>query len=161
MTKSKLKLMVVDDDTCFLRFCEEVVGDAYDLIFARSGEEAVDQFISYQPDILLLDVLLPGMSGLEVCERVRTGNPFSTTVIIIASALAMENDIKNGYRAGANHYLVKPFDDQQLLELLTSMPGQGLAPSKYPFQKYRINGNEAAQLKKTAASFQAAKQNRV
>lgn len=114
--------MVVDDDACFLRYIEEVIDDAYDLFFAETGEEALAGFYQFAPDILLLDVNLPGMDGLEVCRRVRTLETITAPIIIMTSALATDHDVKNGYRAGADHYLTKPFDHHQLFFLLNRIP---------------------------------------
>ena len=123
---NQLKLLVVDDDPSFLRYVGEVVDESYDLFFSTNGIDALNMLSTVKPDIILLDVVLPGMDGLELCRRIRSVDSTSGMFIVLVSGRAMESDIENGFAAGANSYLTKPFHHNRLISLLENRM-QGLS----------------------------------
>lgn len=81
-----------------------------------SGEEALAVIGDYNPDLILLDIMMPGIDGYEVCRKIRKQPVFKSTAIIMVSARAMDSERAKGIAAGANGYVTKPFDEQELLE---------------------------------------------
>jgi DNA-binding response OmpR family regulator len=85
---------------------------------ARTGSEAIRVAEHFQPDIILLDVMMPGMDGLETCRQFRQLAGLSDAVIIMVSAKAMPSEEAEGLESGADEYITKPFDEAELLDVL-------------------------------------------
>ncbi len=109
------KILVVDDDQTNLKFLREILDDEYHLLTVDTGEEALSTIHEFNPKIVLLDIMLPGVSGYEVCEKIRQDEKLSQVKIILISAKAMINERQKGYEAGADDYITKPFDHEELL----------------------------------------------
>ncbi len=110
---SKVQVLVVDDEPRYLklvRYNLEAVG--YDVITAASGEEALSQVASLSPDLIILDIRLPGIDGYEVCARIRE---FSSVPIIMLTAKGEEREKVQGLRVGADDYVTKPFGAEELM----------------------------------------------
>lgn len=110
------KILIVDDEVLML----ELLGialerEGYSITVARDAAEAVAKISDQTPDLIILDVMLPGVSGLELCERLRARPETSTIPIIMLSAKGEVGDKVAGLRAGADEYVVKPIDMRELL----------------------------------------------
>ncbi len=114
MTKSP-KILIVDDDPTNLRFLDEVLSEGYHVLSVSSGEEALEIIHTFQPDILLLDIILPGIDGYQVCKAVRQDENFAEMKIILISAKAMADEMQKGFDVGGDAYITKPFSHQDLL----------------------------------------------
>lgn len=107
------RILVVDDEARYLRlirFNLEAGGYLVDTV--ASGEEALARFAQHTPDLVILDLRLPGIDGFAVCQKLRE---FSTVPIIMLTALGRDDDKVRGLREGADDYVVKPFSAQELL----------------------------------------------
>jgi DNA-binding response OmpR family regulator len=98
------KILTVDDDPNNIAIVEELLEDSYNLKTAASGREALEIARDFRPDIILLDIMMPDMSGYEVCRRLRERYTPQQTKIIMVSARAMDD------------YITKPFDGDEFLE---------------------------------------------
>jgi DNA-binding response OmpR family regulator len=108
-----MKALVVDDDLALADVVSFTLRRAgYDVIVAHDGQMALDRWKSEQPDFLVLDLNLPKLSGLEVCQRIRAE---ADTPILILSVRDDDDDVVNGLKAGADDYIVKPFSPRQLV----------------------------------------------
>jgi DNA-binding response OmpR family regulator len=106
-------ILVVDDDPRYLRLVEvNLMAEDYAVRTATDGQQAVESVASDQPDLILLDVMMPIMDGFTACERIRE---FSNVPIVILTAKGEERDRVRGLDAGADDYIVKPFSAQELL----------------------------------------------
>ena len=111
----KSKVLAVDDNQTNLLLYQELLEDIYELETAESGERALEVFREFEPDIVLLDIMMPGISGYEVCAEIRkTPVLGSSTKIILVSAKNTTADRIVGYETGADDYLIKPFDEDEL-----------------------------------------------
>ena len=114
--QQKKKMLAVDDNPNNNAIIEELFGDYYDLRTATTGEEALQIAQAFQPDIVLLDIMMPGMDGYEVCRRLREHPSLSDIKILMVTAKgAVEERIK-GYEVGANDFITKPFEQENILE---------------------------------------------
>jgi signal transduction histidine kinase len=113
--KSQATILVVDDDPINVSIMEEILGDQYRLAIATSGEEALESARASAPDLVLLDIMMPRMDGYETCRRMRSDSNLQFVKIILVSAKAMVSERLKGYQAGADDYITKPFDHQELL----------------------------------------------
>ncbi len=107
------KILVVDDDDALREMVGLVLsGAGYNPVFAGDGISAVDVFTSHSPDLVLLDIMLPGQSGIEVCKQIRSK---SGVPIIMLTARGDTEDVVLGLEAGADDYVVKPHNGAELL----------------------------------------------
>lgn len=107
------KILVVEDDPGVSTMVGIILADAgYDSVVCDTGSQAYDTFVRESPDLVLLDVMLPGLSGIEVCRQIRDA---SGTPIIMLTARDSTEDIVEGLEAGADDYLTKPFDQSVLI----------------------------------------------
>ena len=115
MNKKK-KILAVDDNPDNMAIIEELFGELYDLRPATNGDEAIKIALDFQPDLILLDVMMPNMDGYEVCRRLRRYSSLSETKIIMVTAKGELEDKVTGYEVGASDYITKPFDEENILE---------------------------------------------
>lgn len=102
------KILIVDDEPTNLRVLRQVLINDYRLAFAKSGDEALALVNKEKPDLILLDVMMPGMTGFEVCERLKADPITSAIPVIFVTALKDEIDETTGFAAGAVDYINKP-----------------------------------------------------
>lgn len=108
-------ILVVDDDEPIRQYAKLVLEQAgYEVVTACSGEDALRYLIMGRPDLLVMDLSMPGMSGLDLLARVRLRQRFKTLPAIVFSASALGVDIQAAVRAGAMGYLLKPFTAEEL-----------------------------------------------
>ncbi len=113
--QEKSKILAVDDNSIILAVIEELLGSQYNLMTVSTGIDALKMAQEFQPDLIILDVMLPDMNGYDVCRQVRKSSSLRHTKIIMVSAKAMASDHLKGYQVGADDYLTKPFDEEELL----------------------------------------------
>ncbi len=109
------KILAVDDDVVDIRIVEKLLGREYELKTASTGEQALEVASDFQPDIILLDNILPGIDGREVCQQIRADSRLRHTKIIMVSGRTMVSERVEAYEAGADDYITKPFDKDELL----------------------------------------------
>lgn len=114
--QAKKKMLAVDDDPNNTTIVEELFSEHYDLRTAATGKEALQTALDFQPDIILLDIMLPDMDGYEVCLLLREHSSLSHTKIIMVSAKGSIDDRVRGYKVGANDYITKPFEEENIIE---------------------------------------------
>jgi two-component system, OmpR family, response regulator MtrA len=107
------RILVVDDDTALAEMIGIVLRtEGFETVFCADGARAVDAWHSERPDLILLDLMLPGLDGIEVCRRVRAE---SGVPIIMLTARTDTADVVKGLESGADDYIVKPFNPKELV----------------------------------------------
>jgi DNA-binding response OmpR family regulator len=113
---SKKKILIIDDDVAFGRMAklrlEET--DKYEVKTEAEGEEAIAAVRKFEPDLILLDIMMPGTSGFKICKELKEKEKFSSIPIIILSGKRDESDKVSGLDIGADDYIVKPFSASEL-----------------------------------------------
>lgn len=133
ITNQKEKILIVEDDSGISDFVNlELQHEGFETSIAATGREALEQFEKFNPDMILLDVMLPELSGLEVLRRIRKT---SQVPVIMVTARGETYDKVNGLDAGADDYLPKPFEIEELLARMRAVlrrhtPPVSAAPSK-------------------------------
>jgi twitching motility two-component system response regulator PilG len=113
------KILVVEDQIELLKLeCVLLSSRGYDVKGAESGEIALEQIASEAPDLVLLDVMMPGIDGFQVCERIKSNEATQHIPVIMVTAKGSHSDMDKGQRVGANWYIVKPFRSVFLLETI-------------------------------------------
>ena len=111
---SKALILCVDDEPLNLTIMEELLQDNYELSSLSSGESCLQQVDIQKPDLILLDVNMPEMDGLETCARLRSNTETAEIPIIFVSALTSQEELMAGYEAGGDDYITKPFSEEVL-----------------------------------------------
>jgi len=129
----KLKIFLIDDDDIHLTTAELFLKDEYEIRKSQVGQEALDCIKSneFVPDIILLDVMMPTMSGWEVFKRVREIGSMKNVPIAFLTSLVEEEERKKAYKMGAADYITKPFN-------MTELKGR----LKEIIKKYKITNNK-------------------
>jgi DNA-binding response OmpR family regulator len=109
-------VLVADDDADIVRFVEVNLRlEGYQVVTARDGQEALTKALEIQPDVVLLDVLMPRIDGYTVCERLRADRRGAGIPVILLTANFITADREVARRAGADDFVVKPFDPCELM----------------------------------------------
>ena len=119
MTNETKKVLVVDDDPNIFELVQlYVVADNVEVLQALDAYTGLDLVSRQNPDVIILDIMMPGMDGLEMCQILRNSPDKADTPVVILSAKAKPEDIEAGYKAGADHYVTKPFEPENLASLI-------------------------------------------
>jgi DNA-binding response OmpR family regulator len=119
------KILNVDDEENIVISMEFLVKQAgYTLQIARNGEEALEKVADFEPDLILLDVMMPKINGFEVCRRVRENSNWQDIKIIMLTAKGREVEVTKGLALGANAYVIKPFSTREVMAEVKRMLGE-------------------------------------
>ena len=153
----KQKIMIVDDDNNIAELISlYLVKECYDTLIVNDGESALDKIPDFKPDLMLLDIMLPGMSGFEICRRIRREQ---NVPIIMVTAKTEDVDMIRGLGLGADDYIMKPFNPTELVarakahirihEILLGESGTEKQEIRYrdlvisvPYRKVTVRGEE-------------------
>ncbi|MGH7991585.1 MAG: response regulator, partial [Limisphaerales bacterium] len=128
---SKTKILIVDDEPDAIELLEFNLRQAgFDVVTAEDGAEALRKAKSSAPALIVLDVMLPELDGLEVCKLLRRDPPTSTLPIIMLTAKAAELDRVLGLELGADDYITKPFSPRELILRIKKLLERGKVAAK-------------------------------
>ena len=114
-TKKNILLIVDDDNTNLQVIGSFLYNKNYKIILAKSGKDALKSVENNHPDLILLDIMMPGMNGYEVCEKLKANNQTKDIPIIFLTAKTETKDIIKGFNTGGVDYITKPFIKEELL----------------------------------------------
>lgn len=118
----KKKILIVDDEPNIVVPLEFLMTQHnYDVHTAETGEQALDLIVNWKPDLVLLDIMLPGMDGYEVCRKIRQQKAFNPIRIVFLSAMARSIDIAKGMGLDADDYITKPFANDTVMEKINKL----------------------------------------
>lgn len=132
------RVMVVDDDENLVELVRVSLDGVCEVVSAGDGMSAIEKLVKYQPDILILDIMLPKMNGLQLCQSLRSNRAFSKIPILVCSAKSADRDINMAKRLGANDFLAKPFSPSALLNVMSELqatPGYRFRPKTYSIEQ--------------------------
>lgn len=116
MAADKRKVLIADDEPNIVTALEFLLKRAgYDVRTAANGDEALALVESYAPDLVLIDIMMPGKSGYEVCQRMRERPEWRHIKIVMVTAKGREAEVSKGMSLGADLYVTKPFSTQELI----------------------------------------------
>ena len=104
----RFRILAVDDEYVNIQLLKSVLCDEYDIITALNGHEAIDQIEQYKPDLILLDVMMPDITGFEVCKIIKADERFADIPVIFLTALDSQDDQLQGLELGGIDYITKP-----------------------------------------------------
>ncbi|MEW6326038.1 MAG: hybrid sensor histidine kinase/response regulator [Thermodesulfobacteriota bacterium] len=108
------RILVVDDEDNNLKAIRRLLHRDYILEFAQNGDEALRFIPDFSPDLILLDIMMPGIDGYEVCRRLKSDSKTSNMMVLLVSARSALEDRLRGYEVGADDYIIKPYDPEEL-----------------------------------------------
>ena len=120
MPDAKWTVLVVDDEPNNLRLLKQILSDRYQLVFATSGVKALQVVEKIVPDLILLDVMMPGMDGYETCLRLKANPRIAKVPVIFVTAMREDRDESRGFESGAVDYIRKPISEQVVLSRIAT-----------------------------------------
>lgn len=116
------KILVADDEPNIVISLEYLLKrEGYTVVVAHNGQEALDAMVAQQPDLVLLDVMMPVKTGFEVCQEVRASDALKDTKILMLTAKGRDTDMAKGLALGADGYMTKPFSTHDLVQKVADM----------------------------------------
>ncbi len=116
MSSNSKKILVVDDEELTTQLAKTFLEKhGFNVIIAIDGEEGLSMAKAENPDLILLDVMLPYMDGFEVCKKLKESDNFKNTPILMFTAKGLSSDIEKGQAVGADEYIIKPFSGKALV----------------------------------------------
>ena len=129
----KEKILIVEDEKDIIKMIEyNLKKEGYKVIDARDGEDALDLAVREYPDLILLDLMLPGIDGLEVCKSLKKESKTSSIPIIMLTAKSQESDKVVGLELGADDYITKPFSPRELIARIKAVLRRVAEKEKLP-----------------------------
>jgi DNA-binding response OmpR family regulator len=117
-----MKILIADDE---LRLRKVVVlhlkKNGFEVVEASNGQKALDLLNTFEPDIIILDIMMPEKDGIEACKEIRSIEKYKNTPIILLTAKSGADDVEEGLEAGANEYITKPFSPKTLIEKINNL----------------------------------------
>lgn len=124
VTERRKKVLIVDDESIMVSVLQRHVSNAgYESISASNGQEALEKIEKEEPDLVLLDLVMPGMNGFETCRRIRENEKTKKLPVLIITALRGQADSTAAAASGANDFIVKPIDGTDLAKRLRARLG--------------------------------------
>ncbi|TMH10817.1 MAG: response regulator [Betaproteobacteria bacterium] len=117
---SKTVLIADDEENIVISLEYLLQRDGYEVQVARNGQEALDAIARHAPDLVLLDVMLPRVSGFDVCQKIRENPAWQGVRVIMLTAKGRDVEMNKGYALGADAYITKPFSTKELLAQIRS-----------------------------------------
>ena len=115
-------VLIADDEPSMLVTLEFLMQrEGYHVLLARDGDEALAQLRAHRPDFVLLDVMMPGKTGFEVCQALRADEALAHTRVLLLTAKGRDTDVAQGLGVGADGYLTKPFSTRELADRVRGM----------------------------------------
>ncbi len=125
---TKKTIMVVDDNPDIITIVRTILeGKGYSVMSAYSGPELLTLLEGQKPDLIVLDIMMPQMDGLEVLTRLKGAADTASIPVILLTAKVQYEDVLGGYKLGADYYITKPFTSTQLLNGINLLLGEGKA----------------------------------
>ena len=116
------KILIADDEPDILEIIQyNLKNEGYDVATAKNGNDAIDLAKRFQPDLIILDIMMPGKNGIEVCNMLRKQPAFNDTLIIFLTALSDEGTEIKGLETGADDYLTKPVSPKVLVSKVNAL----------------------------------------
>lgn len=111
----KKRILIVEDEQALVKGLKLQLEDSYDVFMAMDGKQGLDMAATHLPDLILMDITMPEMDGLEVLKRLKEDNATATIPVILLTAKVEVENIYRGYKIGADYYITKPFSTTQLM----------------------------------------------
>ena len=118
------KVLIADDEHNIRHILDfSLHSEGFDVVAAANGEDAFALALSEKPDLIILDVMMPGQGGIETCRQIKADEQISDIPVILLTARASRQDREEGKAAGADEYITKPFSPQKVINVVQNFLG--------------------------------------
>lgn len=122
ITNTVKKILIADDEPDILEIIQyNLQSEGYEVVTAKNGNEAIDQAKRFNPDLIILDIMMPGKNGIEVCNILRLQPAFNNTLIIFLTAISDEGTEVKGLETGADDFITKPISPKVLISKVSAL----------------------------------------
>ena len=118
---TKKKVLIVDDEPNVRRLSRKILSNTFDVVEAEDGKQAIEIAVTQQPDVILMDMMMPKMDGLTACHAIKKDPTTKSIPVIMVTAIGFELNIKLSQQMGASGYVTKPFFSQVLLDKIAEV----------------------------------------
>ena len=143
-TKPQMKqatILIIEDDGDIVELLQyNLSKEGFRVRVARDGDAGMVEARRYRPDLILLDLMLPGIDGLELCRRMKRDEELSTIPIVMVTAKSEESDVVTGLEMGADDYLAKPFSPRELLARVRAVLRRGQSSKEHEIARLDFGG---------------------
>ena len=140
------RILVVEDDKDLAQLIGLALENIFEIVMSHDGLDAIEKIVKYQPDILIIDVMLPKMNGYQLCQSVRANRSFRNKPVIFVTAKSSERDREYALKVGGDAFLAKPFDMKELVMMcrkMTFKEGFQVAPKSISIDDIRVVERQA------------------
>ena len=116
-----IQVLVVDDEAFNFDMLQIGLGDVFNLTYAANGQEALRLSLRQSPNIVLLDICMPGLDGYDTCRLLKNTPETANIPVILLSGLESDEEVKEGFKAGCDDYITKPFEMAELINRIKSL----------------------------------------
>ncbi len=120
-------ILIAEDDMSLVDTYKLALGDSFEILVAYNGKEALDVANTQIPDLILMDVMMPEMDGMEALTHLKKNSTTAKIPVILVTAKAQHKDVLEGYQIGADYYITKPFTNMELMNGINMCLGDGKA----------------------------------
>lgn len=122
---ARKKILLVDDSTTVLMMEQMILSKLpYEIVTAKDGQEGLEKALAVQPDLILLDVVMPKMNGFETCKQLRGKEETKTIPIIMVTTRGEMDSVETGYQSGCSDYVTKPINSLELISKVKNFLGE-------------------------------------
>lgn len=118
---NKPTILIVEDEVSIAKAQELILSDHYCVHLAHDGQAGLEKTREIKPDLVVLDIMIPKLSGFDVCKAIRSDPSISSTKIVMVTAKNQDKDEALGMRLGADDYIMKPFEPEELMHVVTQV----------------------------------------
>ncbi|NIO09769.1 MAG: response regulator [Deltaproteobacteria bacterium] len=108
-------ILIAEDDVSLLETYKLALEDSYEILVAYNGKEALEATKSHVPDLILMDIMMPDMDGIEALNQLKKDAATAKVPVILVTAKVQHKDVLDGYQSGADYYITKPFTNSELM----------------------------------------------
>jgi CheY-like chemotaxis protein len=124
MPPASKRILICDDDPVILRLLQvNLELEGYEVLLAHHGEHAIEVATEQNPDLVILDIMMPKLDGYQTCQRLKASDSTKEIPVVFLSAKAQQTDIERGKEFGVADYLTKPFDPNDLIDVVQRLVG--------------------------------------
>ena len=118
---NKKKVLIVDDEPNVRRLSRKILSNTFDVVEAEDGKQAIEIAVTQQPDVILMDMMMPKMDGLTACHAIKKDPTTKSIPVIMVTAIGFELNIRLSQQMGATGYVTIPFSSQDLLDKIAQV----------------------------------------
>lgn len=118
-------ILIAEDDVSLVDTYKLALRDSFELLVAYNGKEALEAVNSQVPDLVLMDIMMPEMDGIEVLKHIKENSVTEKVPVILVTAKVQHKDVLDGYQSGADYYITKPFTNAELMNGINMCLGEG------------------------------------